>query len=305
MKPEMRERMAHRFHPFHPLGSRTQQLHDLRIVRRIQFRKAPQTAPYSRGRPFLEQHPGSDAPDQPGYRAFRYLPHRSCPRQFSCSTLAERHTRRGYRACTAAWSSTRAEHCTQIHQALGVTLDSGCGKQRLRNRPQALLYLAVSGKSSDPEHTRQHALHVAVENRRPTSVRERRDRGGGRATDARQLGQGLRCVGKTSAVLRDDLARRTQQITRARIVAKTCPVTQHVLFGRRRERLERRERFQESEVILNHRSDLSLLQHYFRQPDPVRVPRPLPGQVIASVAHLPANQTTRKLRHHRFPRRAD
>ncbi len=87
------------------------------------------------------------------------------------------------------------------------------------------------------------------------------------------------------------------QIARARVIPQACPVSQHAILGRRGERFDRRKRFQESQIVGDHRPDLSLLKHDFRQPYPVWVPVSLPGQVVPAVALLPRNQAIRELRH--------
>jgi hypothetical protein len=93
----------------------------------------------------------------------------------------------------------------------------------------------LSPEAFDAEHPREHALHVAVEDRRARAVRERRDRGGRRAADARQLGKPVRRRREYAAVLGDDDLRAAMQIARARVVAEAGPQRHHVV-GRRRER---------------------------------------------------------------------
>ena len=79
-------------------------------------------------------------------------------------------------------------------------------QQRFRDRPQLRLDFRRAGKAFDAAMAREHALHVAVEDRRALAEREGRDRRRRRAADAGQRRDGGGIARKLAAVLRDDLA---------------------------------------------------------------------------------------------------
>src|SRR5262249_41412697 len=89
----------------------------------------------------------------------------------------------------------------------------------------------------------------------------------------------------------DDRARRCVQMMRAPIIAETAPVLERAVDRRFRERAHVGKARNETLVVRNDGRDLSLLQHDLREPDPVRVARALPREVMAAVLALPRNQT--------------
>ena len=107
------------------------------------------------------------------------------------ATLAPRDAVRRDGTLAAARRRPRAERRAEIHQRLRVGFDAARGQQRFRDRPQPRLDLRRAGKAVDAAMAREHALHVAVEDRGALAERERRDRRRGRAADARQRGDGV------------------------------------------------------------------------------------------------------------------
>jgi len=47
-------------------------------------------------------------------------------------------------------------------------------------------------------------------------------------------------------------------------------------------------------IVGNHRDNLRLLQHDFREPNAVRVARVLPGQIMPPVLRVPVDEAARK-----------
>ena len=79
---------------------------------------------------------------------------------------------------------------------------------------------------------REHALHVAVEDRAPLARGERGDRRGGGAAHARQRDDVVEPGWKDSAEALDDLLRGPMQVARTRVVAQPAPEREHVVQGR-------------------------------------------------------------------------
>ena len=136
---------------------------------------------------------------------------------------------------------------------------------------------------------REHAPHVAVENRAPFAGGERRDRRRGRAPDAGQRDQGFEVARKFAAVRLHHLSRREVEIARAAVIAEPAPQREHVVDTGMGERAHIGKARDEALVIRNDDRDLRLLQHDLREPDAIRVARRLPWKVAAAVALLPAH----------------
>ncbi|KAG0741264.1 hypothetical protein G6F24_016765 [Rhizopus arrhizus] len=77
----------------------------------------------------------------------------------------------------------------------------------------------------------------------------------------------------------------------AGVVAQSGPVRHHVFLRGGGQRGYVREALQEAVVIGDHGGHLRLLQHDLGQPDPIRVTRVLPGQIMAAVLALPGDDT--------------
>ena len=84
-----------------------------------------------------------------------------------------------------------------------------------------------------------------------------------------------------------DLLGRLVQIAGPGIVAKPGPVVQHLVDGGISQCHHIGEACHKTLVIGDHGSDLSLLQHDLRDPDPVRGLLLLPGQGFAAMKLVP------------------
>src|SRR5712691_6141536 len=87
------------------------------------------------------------------------------------------------------------------------------------------------------------------------------------------------------------------QVARPRVIAQAAPQREHVVELRPGERSHIRETREEALVIRDHRRDLGLLQHHFREPDAIRIAGLLPRQVVTPVPDLPAYEPARKSAH--------
>ena len=71
------------------------------------------------------------------------------------------------------------------------------------------------------------------------------------------------------------------------VIAKPRPLGQDRIEFRTRQRANMGETRHEPFVVRYHRCDLSLLQHNFRDPDPIRIPITLPGQITSTFTPMP------------------
>ena len=156
-------------------------------------------------------------------------------------------------------------------------------QQRVGDAPQFVLRLRRAWIACDATMAREHALHVAVEDRGAGPERERGDRRRRRAPDPGQRGERFDIAGKRAAMLGDNRLRRRMQVMRATVVAQSAPVLEHAIFRSCGQRAHIGECGEKPLVIRDDGRDLRLLQHDLREPDPVRVARVLPRQVVASV----------------------
>ena len=85
---------------------------------------------------------------------------------------------------------------------------------------------------------------------------------------------------------------RPVQVAGPRVVAQPGPMLQHGIERRCRQRGNIRKTAHEPLEVRNDGCDLGLLQHDFRNPDAVGSDSALPGQVMAAVAAVPAQQST-------------
>ena len=151
--------------------------------------------------------------------------------------------------------------------------------------------------------TREHALHVAIQNRDALSLRERGDRRSGRAADAGQRCQARGVAREFAAMLSDDLLRRCVKMMRAAVIPETAPRAKHVVDRCASERTDVGKRRNESFEIRDDRRDLRLLQHDLGEPDRIWVAEcrahtlgaaPLPRQIAAPMNTLPGDDAGRE-----------
>ena len=125
---------------------------------------------------------------------------------------------------------------------------------------------------------------------------DRADRGGRVGTDPRQPAQAVLGIGKYPVMVAQHGDRAGMEITRARIIAEPGPHPQHIILRGAAERGDIRPARQELLEIRPDRFDAGLLQHDFRQPDPVRIgplARRRPPRQPAAMAVVPVKQQRR------------
>src|SRR5690349_15777837 len=84
--------------------------------------------------------------------------------------------------------------------------------------------------------TREHSLHVAVEDRMARTAGQREDRARGGTTDAGQIHHRVERRRKDAAVLISYALGRALQVARAGVIAETGPQVQYFVRGRVGER---------------------------------------------------------------------
>ena len=190
-----------------------------------------------------------------------------------------RRAQLGERADEAAGRGRRADRRAELHQALvQVTRLRGLrqlGHQLAGFRPQLLHAARRPHVVRDREHAREHARHVAVDERCALAVRDRRDRARRIRTDARHAAQLARGARQRVA----DGLRTRVQIARSRVVSEPRPGGEDVVERRGGERRHRRKLRHPALPVRDHRRDARLLQHDLADPDRVRIARPPPRQV--------------------------
>src|SRR5438105_7093118 len=254
------------------------------------LREREQSAPQSGAGPFVHGYLAVVPETPPGGSLQRQRLARPRRRKSVLRAFLLRHAQLGYRAGSAHRVLARANRSAQVHQRLRVGFDAARGQQALGEGPEPFL-------AFDGEAARDHAFHVAVEDRRALAEREGGDRPGGRAADARQLGDRLRCSREPA---RGNLHRRLAQVAAARVVAKAAPEPEHVVFRGSREAMHVGKAYEKALVVRDDSGDLRLLQHHLGEPDAIGIARALPGQAVAAVPALPGDQLLRETHRVRF-----
>jgi hypothetical protein len=168
-----------------------------------------------------------------------------------------------HRAQQAQRRARQAHGGAEIHQALGVGLDVVVRQQLGGLRPQLALMACHGQVSVEREKARQHALHVAIENRDPLAKAERRNRRSGGAADAGQRLQHRATARKCTAMLGHHRLSAGVQVARAAVVAEATPQAHDLVLRRGGQRLHIGESLQKALVVAEHRGHLRLLQHDF------------------------------------------
>ncbi|MNI40679.1 hypothetical protein D3C73_949120 [compost metagenome] len=250
----------------------------LQVIEVIEFRQAPKTAPQARRRATVKQN-----------RPFTVGEHRH-QRTFlrnGFARLGDRVT--GFQAKHVGFATPfqRAKQATrfaagterraQVHHRLGVGVDPIMRREALSIRPELFGDLRLAGITLLRGKARQHAFDVAVEDRRAQAHADAGDRAGGGQADAGQVSEFFHVPGKLAAVLLDDDLRGLLQIARTGVVTQPRPQMKYFVFRRSSQGFDRRQRGHEAVEVIQHGADLSLLQHDFRDPYPIRVDVLLPG----------------------------
>ena len=201
----------------------------------------------------------------------------------------------------------RLARCTdggpQVHHALGVGRHvASCRQQPGGFIPQRTFGSRLREVRRISQHTCEHALDVAVQNRHALSKAKGGHRCRSGAAYSRQSLQSQSRLRKLATVLAGNLLRAAVQISRARVIAQATPQPQHLVQVSGGQCQHIRKALQEAGVIVQHRAHLRLLQHDLGQPNAVRVAGVLPGQRAAAMLLLPDHQIGRKTRHQRMRR---
>lgn len=184
-----------------------------------------------------------------------------------------------------------AHGCAQVHQTLRVGGHIGVFRrhQAFGKRPERVFEFFVLRIAVAGEHAAEHAFDVAVQNGFAAVEGEGANGGGGASAYAAEGFQVFAFGWKRAAELSDDLLRGFVQIARAAVIPQTRPQRQHFVLRRGGKHLYGREFFQETRIVVQHGSDLRLLEHNFGKPDAIRIFN-LPRQVVATVLFLPADE---------------
>src|SRR5262249_10688394 len=126
-------------------------------------------------------------------------------------------------------------------------------------------------------HTRDHAQHIAIEDRPRQAERDAADRGGRVVADARQRADRLILARK--AACRDDLLRSAPQIAGARVIAEPRPGGQDIVLGRAGQRLHSREALQKALIVGDDGLGARLLEHDLAHPDAIGIGSGAPGKI--------------------------
>ncbi len=204
--------------------------------------------------------------------------------------LAARDAAFGERAVRAQRIPARADGGADIHDRLRVHLDLLVRRALIRERPQLFDRRALGEIAFDAEVARQHALHVAIENRESFVPAQRENRAGGGAADAGQARHLIEGARELAAKLIANAHGRAMQIARARVVAEAGPEVQHVVDRRIGQRRDAGEALHEAQVIRHDRRDLRLLKHDLRHPHAIRRAVVLPGKIVPAVPRVPIDR---------------
>ena len=121
--------------------------------------------------------------------SFRQLPGQFCRRSSRVG-----HTTATPRANPAGRRTRCTDRCSQIHHCLGVVARSRLWSQRAHLSSQ--FGFRCRQGCMDIEHSRHHALDIAIHHRSGNVIGNGGDGGGGIGTDTRQPKQSLVCLGK-------------------------------------------------------------------------------------------------------------
>jgi hypothetical protein len=187
------------------------------------------------------------------------------------------------RAGQAGRGPRRAHGGAELHEALVEVAGRAAFGQRGHDRagalPEDLLAARRLHVVLDGEDAGEHPGDVAVDQRRPLAVRDRRDGAGGVGADAGHLAQRRRGARQRAAVALDDVAGAAVQVAGAAVVAEPGPVGEHVVERGVGQALHRREAAHPALPVRDDGGHPGLLQHDLRDPDRVRVAAPAPRQI--------------------------
>lgn len=262
------------------------------IFLRDDFREAPQTAPDASRRTALQPHPvlrvaqdqEAGAPDrEPASGLGRGIRLRVAG-AISAAVRAQR-------AMRTVGPPAGADGGAHIHDGLGVGRDVAPGQIFFRQPPQFPFDLACARMTPQRVIAHQHAFHVAVQDGVAQAVGEGEDRARRGAADAGQPAQRFEVARPAAMMFQNDPLGAAMQVAGAGVIAQPRPQSQHFIQRCGRQRANIGEPRHETSVVRNDGGHLGLLQHDLRDPDAVGIRGVLPGQVVAAVAAMPAQQT--------------
>ena len=172
----------------------------------------------------------------------------------------------------------RADLLAEVHERGREVAGISRGQEGRDAPPQELGMRSRPRFAPNGEESRDHARHVGVERRHPRAERQRRHGGGQVVAESRQRRECRRVARKPPAVRRDDASRGGVQVPGPGVVPEARPGRQHARFPRPGERRQVRKTSEEHVVPSGDRGHGRLLEHDLRNPDPVRIPGPAPGE---------------------------
>ena len=185
------------------------------------------------------------------------------------------------RASAAVRRTRRADRCPQIHDRLRVITGAAGIGDLAGERCDVLLGLRQG--RFHPEHPRDDALHIAVDDAGGLVERRRQDRIGRVITNSRKRFQSLQRLGKDSAGA-GHLPCAGNQVARSRIIAQPRPGGQDRVIVLGSQALDGRPRLQKAVPVGRRVRDCRLLQHDFRQPDCIGIRLPAHSAVFRAKA---------------------
>ena len=135
--------------------------------------------------------------------------------------------------------------------------------------------------------TREYATYVAIEHGVASVVSKTENGACTRAADPRQCDHGLECIWENPTMIMLYHLGSLMQVAGARVISQPCPVIKHRVYRGAREAGNIGETQDKTLVVGNHRNHLGLLQHDLRNPDAIRIPIALPGQVMTPMGAVP------------------
>ena len=164
----------------------------------------------------------------------------------------------------------RTDQRAEFHHRL---IESPCALAVLRgeSRGQLPQFRIWHSDFRIPKDSSQHSTNVRIDCRHRFLIREACHRACRVPSDTRQLLQLVGVIRKSAVVCLADHARQRVKISRSRVVAEALPLF-HDRFGAGAGQLvDRGESGHEARVVLEHSTDLRLLQHEFRDEDGIGV----------------------------------
>ena len=186
---------------------------------------------------------------------------------------------RPHRAAQAGRAFRRAHRRAHLHHGIGERAGAVGRHETLRQLVNHAAALRAAHLLGNREIPADHALHVAIHRGGGDAERNGRNRAAGVIPDAGQGAQLLQIGGQLAAVLRNNLARRLLQQTRAAVIPQPLPRLEQFLLRRIGQRPHIGIARKKALIIRNDRLRARLLEHDFGNPDSISVLRAPPRQV--------------------------